>query len=64
VVPVVVEEISAPLAAHLPTGAISSLVTARIGGTMVDPLPALALLGGYLVLAGAGAIWILKRRDA
>jgi ABC-2 type transport system permease protein len=64
VVPTIVDEISASLAAHLPTGAMSSLVTAKIEAPMIEPLPALALLAGYLALALAGAAWTLVRRDA
>jgi ABC-2 type transport system permease protein len=59
-----VGQISPWLRTHLPTSAMSSLVTARIEGRMLDPLPAVALLWGYVALGLAGAIWTLKRRDA
>jgi len=49
---------------YLPTGATSSLVTAKIEDDMLRPLPALTVLCGYLVLALAGAAWTLTRRDA
>lgn len=61
---VIVDETSEQVAAHLPTGAMSSLVTARIEGVMLDPLPAFALLCGYLALGLAAAVWTLLRRDA
>lgn len=64
VVPVIVDEISPEVAAHLPAGAITSLVTARIEGPMVDPLPALGLLCGYVAIGLAAAAWTLVGRDA
>jgi hypothetical protein len=64
VIPVIVDEISAQTAAYLPTGAMFSLVTARIEGVMIDPLPALGLLCGYVTVAVAAAAWTLLRRDA
>lgn len=64
IVPVIVDEISPQVAAHLPTGANTSLVTAKIEGVMVHPLTALGLLLGYLAVALVAAVWTLLRRDA
>lgn len=52
------------VSAHVPTGAMRSLRTARIEDGMMAPLPALLLLCAYLAVAIAGAAWTLKRRDA
>jgi ABC-2 type transport system permease protein len=49
---------------HLPTGAMKSLVTARIEDGLLQPVPAFLLLCAYLAVALAGAIWTLKHRDA
>ena len=49
---------------YLPTTATNSLVYFKLDDNMLRPLPAIALLGGYLVLALAGAVWTLMRRDA
>ena len=49
---------------YLPTGAIGSLATARIEGAMLEPLPALLLLCGYVVAAIGGAAFTLLRKDA
>jgi ABC-2 type transport system permease protein len=52
------------VAKYLPTGAIYSLVVARIEGDMLQPLPALLLLCAYVGAAIAGAAFMLMRKDA
>jgi hypothetical protein len=52
------------IAPYLPTSAIGSLATARIEGAMLEPVPALLLLCGYLVAAIGGAAFTLWRKDA
>jgi ABC-2 type transport system permease protein len=49
---------------YLPTSAIDSLLTARIGGDMLQPLPALLLLCAYVGAAAGGAVLTLLCRDA
>lgn len=63
VLPVAAEFIP-QIAPYLPTSAIGSLATARIGGEMLEPLPALLLLCGYVVAAIGGAAFTLLRKDA
>jgi hypothetical protein len=63
VLPVLGEFVPA-IARYLPTSAIDALVTARIEGDMLQPLPALLLLGAYVGAAIVGAAVILRRRDA
>jgi hypothetical protein len=52
------------LAPYLPTSVMSSLATARIDGEMLEPLPALLVLSGYVVAAIGGAAFTLWRKDA
>jgi ABC-2 type transport system permease protein len=52
------------LGAYLPTSAINSLVTAKIEGDMLQPLPACLLLCAYVGAAIGGAMLTLRRRDA
>ena len=52
------------LAPYLPTNAMASLATARIDGEMLEPLPALLVLCGYVVAAIGGAAFTLWRKDA
>jgi ABC-2 type transport system permease protein len=49
---------------YLPTSVIDSLLTARIEGDMLQPLPALLLLCAYVCAAAGGAVLTLLRRDA
>ena len=51
-------------APYLPTSAIASLATARIDGEMLEPLPALLVLCGYVGAAIGGAAFTLWRKDA
>lgn len=60
----IVGQFSEWVSAHLPTGAIRSLVTARIEDGMMRPLPAFLLLCAYLALAIGGAAYTLKHKDA
>ncbi|ADB52183.1 ABC transporter permease [Conexibacter woesei] len=60
----IVAQFSEWVSAHLPTGAMHSLVRARIEDGMLRPLPAFLLLCAYLAVAIAGAVWTLLRRDA
>ena len=52
------------LAPYLPTSVMSSLATARIDGEMLEPLPALLVLCGYVGAAIGGAAFTLWRKDA
>ena len=52
------------LAPYLPTNAMYSLATARIDGEMLEPLPALLVLVGYVGVAIGGAAFTLWRKDA
>jgi ABC-2 type transport system permease protein len=63
VLPVVGEFVPA-LSRYLPTGAIDALLTARIEGDMLRPLPAFLLLCAYVGAAIGGAVLVLQRRDA
>jgi ABC-2 type transport system permease protein len=49
---------------YLPGGAMNSLVTARIEGDMLQPLPAFLSLCVYVGVALGGAAFTLMRRDA
>lgn len=49
---------------YLPTGAIGSLVTARIEDGMLRPVPAFLVLCAYVGVAMLGAVLTLRRRDA
>jgi ABC-2 type transport system permease protein len=49
---------------HLPTSAMDSLLTAKIGDEMLQPLPALLLLCAYVGVGIAGAAITLLRKDA
>lgn len=60
----VVGEFLPSIARYLPTSAIDALVTARIEGDMLRPLPALLLLCAYVGAAIGGAVLVLLRRDA
>ena len=51
-------------APYLPTSAIASLSTATIDGEMLEPLPALLVLCGYVGVAIGGAAFTLWRKDA
>jgi ABC-2 type transport system permease protein len=64
IVPLFLPPVFPWLATYLPTNATGSLVTAKIGDDMLQPLPALGLMCGYLTLAAFGAAWTLRRRDA
>lgn len=64
IVPLFLPAVFPWIADYLPTGATGSLVTAKIEDGMLQPLPALGLLCGYITLAAAGAAWTLMRRDA
>jgi ABC-2 type transport system permease protein len=63
VLPVVAEFVPA-LSRYLPTGAMDALLTARIEGDMLRPLPAFLLLCAYVGAAIGGAVLVLRRRDA
>jgi ABC-2 type transport system permease protein len=52
------------VAVYLPTSAIGSLATARIPDGMLEPLPALLVLCGYVGAAIGGAAFTLLRKDA
>jgi hypothetical protein len=52
------------LAPYLPTNAMYSLATARIDGEMLEPLPALLVLCGFVGVAIGGAAFTLWRKDA
>jgi ABC-2 type transport system permease protein len=49
---------------YLPTSVMLSLATARIDGEMLEPLPALLVLCGYVGAAIGGAAFTLWRKDA
>jgi ABC-2 type transport system permease protein len=51
-------------APYLPTSAMDALVTARIEGDMLRPLPAFLVLCAYAGAAIGGAALVLLRRDA
>jgi ABC-2 type transport system permease protein len=63
VLPIVGEFLPA-LNPYLPTSAVDALVTARIEGDMLRPLPAFLLLCAYVGIAIGGAALVLLRRDA
>lgn len=60
----IVAQFSSFVQSHLPTGAMRSLVAARIDDGMLQPLPAFLLLCAYLAVAIAAAAWTLQHRDA
>jgi ABC-2 type transport system permease protein len=57
-------EFSPVIGRYLPTSAIDSLLTARIEGEMLRPLPAFLLLCAYVGAAIGGAAFMLLRKDA
>lgn len=57
-------EILPDVARYLPTNAIGSLSAATIEDWMLEPLPALLLLCGYVGAAIGGAAFTLWRKDA
>jgi ABC-2 type transport system permease protein len=57
-------ELLPAIATYLPTSAIDSLLTARIEGDMLQPLPAFLLLCAYVGAAAGGAALMLLRKDA
>jgi ABC-2 type transport system permease protein len=63
VLPILGEFVPA-IAEYLPTSAVDSLVIARIGSDMLEPLPAFLLLCAYVGAAAGGAVLTLLRRDA
>ena len=57
-------DIAPDLEPYLPTSVMLSLATTRIDGGMLEPLPALLVLCGYVGAAIGGAAFTLWRKDA